>query len=50
VQRRSIIDAVTHEANDIAEPLQRQQDAELLLRVDAAKQIDPRQLPNQGFV
>ena len=44
VQRRRVVDAVAHEADDMAEPLQRQQNAMLLLRVDAAKQIDLRQL------
>ena len=50
VQRRRVVDAVAHEADDMAEPLQRQQDAMLLLRVDAAEQIDPRQLPDQRLV
>jgi hypothetical protein len=37
VQCRRIVDAVPHETDDIAEPLQRQQDPKLLLRVDSAE-------------
>ena len=50
VQRRRIVDAVAHEADDMAEPLQRQQDPKLLLRVDPAEQVDPRQLPDQRLL
>ena len=50
VQRRRIVDAVAHEADDMAEPLQRQQDPKLLLRVDAAEQVDPRQLSDQRLL
>ncbi len=32
MQRRSVIDAIAHEADDMAKPLQRQQDPKLLLR------------------
>jgi len=47
MQRRSIVDAVTHEADNMAEPLQRQQDPQLLLRVDPTEQVDPGQLSDQ---
>ena len=50
MQRRRIVDAVAHEADDMAEPLQRQQDPVLLLRIDPAEQVDPRQLPDQRLV
>ena len=50
VQRRRIVDAVAHEADDMAEPLQRQQYPMLLLRVDPAEQVDPRQLPDQRLL
>lgn len=41
VERRSIVDAVPHEADNMAEPLQCQQYPQLLLRVDPTEQIDP---------
>ena len=41
VQRRSVVDAIAHEADNMTELFQRQQDPMLLLRVDAAKQVDP---------
>ena len=47
MQRRRIVDAVAHEADDVAEPLQRQQDPMFLLRIDPAEQVDPWQLPDQ---
>jgi hypothetical protein len=50
MERGSVIDAVAHEADNISEPLQRQQDPKLLLRIDAAEQVDPRQLPDQRFI
>jgi hypothetical protein len=50
VQRWSVIDAIAHETNDISEPLQRQKNLKLLLRIDAAEQVDARQLPHQRLV
>ena len=50
VQRRGIVDAVTHEADNVAEPLQRQQYPKLLLRIDPTKQIDPGQLSDQRLL
>ena len=50
VQRRSIVNAVTHEADDMAEPLQRQQYPKLLLRVDPTEQVDPWQLSDQRLL
>jgi hypothetical protein len=45
VQRRRVVDAVAHEADDMAKPLQRQQDPMLLLRIDPAEQVDPGNCP-----
>ena len=40
MQRWCIVDAVTHEADDVAEPSQSEQDSKFLLRIDPAKQVD----------
>jgi hypothetical protein len=50
VQRWGIVDAVPHEADNIAQPLQRQQYPQLLLRVDPTEQVDPWQQSDQCFL
>src|SRR6185437_1504954 len=50
VQRRSVVDPVAQEADNMAEPLQRHQYPEFLLRVDPAKQIGPYHLADQRLL
>jgi hypothetical protein len=50
VQRGRIVDSVAHEADHVAEALQCQQYAMLLLRVCSAEQVHLRQLADQSLV